>query len=139
MMGINFKSKSGKSGVKALEKAINNYQKELSKENVRRMEQASIFVEGEAKRNIKKIKSKEGKLIDTGRMLNSITHEVDTKGNKVRGFVGTNVFYAKYQELGTQNIPPRPFLRPALLFNRKEVKEILKNGLNSATRKVDKK
>lgn len=47
----------------------------------------------------------------TGRLRNSITHEVASDG--LSGRSGTNTEYAPYQELGTRTIPPRPFLFPA--------------------------
>lgn len=118
--------------------AVKAYEKQLESQTAKKMKQAAIYVEGEAKRNIKAIKSSEGKLIDTGRMVNSITTEVIEKGDTVDGFVGTNVEYAKYHEKGTSTIPPRPFLRPALVDNRDAVKKILAQGLNDAARKVDK-
>lgn len=48
--------------------------------------------------------------VDTGRLRDSIEHEVDV--DSVR--IGTNVDYAVYQEEGTRYMDPQPFLRPAL-------------------------
>lgn len=49
--------------------------------------------------------------VDTGRLRNSITHQVDGKTL----MVGTNVEYAPYVELGTsKNKGPRPYIRPSI-------------------------
>ena len=41
--------------------------------------------------------------------------------NAVRGIVGTTVEYGKWLELGTPTIDPRPFLRPALEKNKRNI------------------
>jgi len=56
-------------------------------------------------------------LLDTGAMRDSIKHTVESAHV---GYVGTNSEYAKYQELGTSKIPPRPFL--VELFMRSTMK-----------------
>lgn len=48
--------------------------------------------------------------VDTGRLRNSISNTV--KGDTA--YIGTNVFYAPYVELGTSKMPAQPFLRPAV-------------------------
>ena len=40
-------------------------------------------------------------------------------------YVGTNVEYAPYQELGTSRMDARPFLRPAFENNRDEIRQII--------------
>lgn len=50
--------------------------------------------------------------VDTGRLRNSITHEVAEDG--LSAVVGTNVEYAPYVEFGTRRMRARPFLFPAL-------------------------
>lgn len=64
-----------------------------------------IQVEGAAKRICP---------VDTGRLRSSITHEVTTDEKGVVCFVGSNVEYAIFQELGTRYMPAQPYLRPAL-------------------------
>ncbi len=49
----------------------------------------------------------------TGNLRRSITHEV-FGGSKPFARVGTNVFYAIYQEIGTRYHAATPFLRPAM-------------------------
>lgn len=48
--------------------------------------------------------------VDTGRLRNSISHEVvqDTV------YIGTNVEYAAYQEFGTSRMKAQPYLAPAV-------------------------
>lgn len=47
--------------------------------------------------------------------------------NQITVYVGTNVQYAPYQELGAPNakVPERPFLRPAFENNRNEIEQII--------------
>jgi len=59
--------------------------------------------------------------VDTGRLRSSITHAVETTDNEVIGYVGSNVEYAKWLELGTERVAERPFLRPALFNNQAEI------------------
>ena len=73
--------------------------------------------------------------VDTGRLRNSIMYrtstteggfnnsggekeknEITVKPAKFTAYVGTNCFYAPYQEFGTRRMAPHPFLRPAILI-----------------------
>lgn len=56
------------------------------------MEKASVYVEGNAKRNAP---------VDDGQLRQSITHDVVIENNDVVGYVGTNVEYAPYVHQGT--------------------------------------
>ena len=66
--------------------------------------------------------------VDTGRLRNSITHEVDADENVV--YIGTNVEYAAPVELG---VPPKrraqPYLRPAAENHADEYKRIIESRL----------
>lgn len=68
--------------------------------------------------------------VDTGRLRNSITHQVDTGGDAV--YIGTNVEYGPYVELGTYRQAAQPFLKPAVTGHlqtyRNIVEDELKNG-----------
>lgn len=102
-----------------------------------------------AERHAKEIIT-EVKAVDTGRLRNSISHARDDNA----AYIGTNVEYAAYVELGTgiyaeeggRKIPwsykdekdkwhttsgmkPRPYLRPAVLNYVDEYKEIVKTAL----------
>lgn len=62
---------------------------------------------------------------DTGRLANSITHQVGDK----EVAISTNVQYATYVELGTSRQTPQPFLRPAASDHMDEYRDILKRTL----------
>ena len=66
--------------------------------------------------------------IDTGRLINSITHLVQDDS----AYVGTNVEYAAYVELGTHLSRPYPYLVPAARDHAKEYGDILKEYLQNA-------
>lgn len=57
----------------------------------------------------------------TGNLRRSIFHEV-FKGAKPFARVGTNVFYAVYQEIGTRFHAAHPFLRPAMAVVRQLIR-----------------
>ena len=67
---------------------------------------------------------------DTGNLRNSITHTVDD--GEPAAYIGTDVEYAPYQELGTINMDANPFLKPAVADHentyRKIIEKWLKNG-----------
>ena len=63
--------------------------------------------------------------VDTGRLRNSITHGTDA--NSV--YIGTNVEYAPYVELGTRRQHAQPYLRPAITNHMEEYKKILNDML----------
>ena len=48
--------------------------------------------------------------VDTGRLRSSISHDTDDD----TAYIGTNVEYAAYVELGTQKTKAQPYLRPAV-------------------------
>lgn len=53
--------------------------------------------------------------VDTGTLRDSINIEYGKNEDDIWADIGTDVFYAGYQELGTSRNPPHPFLRPALV------------------------
>lgn len=65
--------------------------------------------------------------VDTGRLRGSITHEVDFDGDAV--YIGTNVEYAPYVELGTSRQKAQPFLRPAASEHGVQYRKVLKKAL----------
>ena len=66
--------------------------------------------------------------VDTGNLRNSITHTTDEQA----AYIGTNVEYAAYVEMGTERNPPHPYIEPAVTDHATEYKsiaeEMLKNG-----------
>ena len=68
--------------------------------------------------------------VDTGNLRGSITHEVDAGEKAV--YIGTNVEYAPYVELGTSRQKAQPYLRPAATEHGNQYRQVLKNALGGA-------
>lgn len=68
--------------------------------------------------------------VDTGNLRNSITHSVRMDDDAV--YIGTNVEYAAYVEMGTSKMKAQPYLKPAVVDHADEYKQMveyyLKNG-----------
>ena len=82
------------------------------------MEKVGLVAEGYAKRLCP---------VDTGRLRNSITHVINAGEQAV--YVGTNVEYAPYVELGTSRQKAQPYLRPAAVDHVSEYREIIEGEL----------
>ena len=111
------------------------------------LEALAIEAEGNAVKEITKLGA-----IDTGRLKGSITHTTD---GKEKAYIGTNVEYAKYVELGTgiyasngqgrktpwfyvddkgqghwtHGMKPRPFLSNAIQNYKDDYQRIVEEGL----------
>mgnify|MGYP004447620961 CR=1 FL=1 len=97
MISVSFRSELDD---RKLQKLIDTVHPELKK-IVRR----NLFrVEAEAKKRSP---------VDTGRNRAAIHTELDTMG--IGGQVNTGTDYAHFLELGTRNMPARPYMVPALL------------------------
>lgn len=69
--------------------------------------------------------------VDTGNLRGSITYEVDAGDNAV--YIGTNVEYAPYVELGTSRQKAQPFLRPAASGHGAQYRQVLKKALGGSS------
>ena len=69
--------------------------------------------------------------VDTGNLRASVTHEVDAGGNAV--YIGTNVEYAPYVELGTSRQKAQPFLRPAASEHGAQYRQVLEKALGGGS------
>ena len=57
--------------------------------------------------------------------------EIGARGNVIEGIVGVKrgkAFYAKFLEFGTSKMAARPFLRPAIFNNAREIVRIIAGG-----------
>lgn len=66
--------------------------------------------------------------VDTGNLRNSISHTTD----KDSAYIGTNVEYAPYVELGTSRMKARPYLKPAATEHSDEYKAIMERYAKNA-------
>ena len=90
----------------------------------------------------------EKRIVDTGRLRDSITYKTARGGDSAKGaarsgdevqgspdkdsvYIGTNVEYAAYHEYGTSRIVARPYLKPGIMNNLSTYKEIAKKMLSS--------
>ncbi len=101
---------------------------------------ACLVVERQAKQDMTNTSTSpsspgEPPAVDTGRLRASVTHVVEGGGFKaIKGFVGTNVVYGRYLEVGTSKIAPRPWLTPALEKNRDLIMAIVKDATSKGIR-----
>lgn len=65
--------------------------------------------------------------VDTGRLQNSLTYEVDTSNKAV--IIGSGVEYAPYVEQGTSKQKAKPYLRPAIIDHKDDYKQIVESIL----------
>lgn len=94
--------------------------KELSERTPIVLEALGLQAEGNAVSEITTLGA-----VDTGRLRGSISHAADDEA----AYVGTNVEYAPYVELGTSKMGARPFLRNAVSNYADEYKKIIEDGL----------
>lgn len=83
------------------------------------LEKCGLVAEGYAKRLCP---------VDTGRLRNSITHTTRSEPGPVE-YIGTNVEYAPYVELGTKRTKAQPYLKPAIADHVDEYKQIIQDEL----------
>jgi HK97 gp10 family phage protein len=67
--------------------------------------------------------------VDTGRLRQSVTHDVEENNGEVVGRVGTGLAYGAYLELGTTRMSPRPWLKPSLANNREKIHTLILNAV----------
>ena len=105
-------------GFKIDQNNIPTAKEELEMKIARALEMIGIQAEGYAKALCP---------VDTGTLRNSITHQVDMSVDGV--YIGTNVEYAPYVELGTVKMKKRPYLKPAIEQHMNEYRTIALNEL----------
>lgn len=119
-----------------IEVTLTNNMQEILKALGTQKGQAMIAVgmtaESNAKQEITKAvydtpESKSG-YIRTGRLRNSISWAVDENTGDV--YIGSNVEYAPYVELGTSKMAARPFLKPAAENYTEQYMELVREALS---------
>lgn len=91
----------------------------LEKAKKRGLEAIGLVAEGYAK---------EETPVDTGRLRNSISHTADEDA----AYIGTNVEYAPYVELGARGRAPIHFLKKAATEHTAEYKELMEASMKNA-------
>ena len=66
--------------------------------------------------------------VDTGRLRNSISYAVDGEA----AYIGTNVEYAPYLELGTKKIAAHHYLKRAVTDHKDEYKKLTAQAIKTA-------
>lgn len=74
--------------------------------------------------------------IDTGRLVQSVTHDVEESGGEVVGRVGTNVVYGAMLEFGTSKMSPRPWLKPSLANNREKIHALILKAIQGRSYEI---
>ena len=106
-MSYTYKDNTGEV-LSAMEKAIE-----------RGLEAIGLTAEGHAKKNTP---------VDTGRLRNSIAHAVEDKA----AYIGTNVEYAPYVELGARGRDGKHMLQRAATEHSAEYKKLLEDSMKNA-------
>lgn len=74
---------------------------------------------------------------DTGRLVQSI--QVEFRNNGLEGIVGTNLKYGVWLEFGTQDMPARPWLKPAVQSQLKKINSRFSKAVERSIKKGAKK
>ena len=104
------------------------FRKRIEEQCLRNMETACLFLEGQIKKDISGPSPSapgEPPGVVSGTLRRSITYEIEKRQESVIGKVGSNEEYALFLEVGTSKMAARPFLRPALAKNRRQIAQIL--------------
>ena len=91
----------------------------LDKAIERGLEAIGLTAEGHAKKETP---------VDTGRLRNSISHATD----KEAAYIGTNVEYAPYVELGSPTVKAHHMLQRAATEHTAEYKKLMEDSIKNA-------
>lgn len=109
------------------------FKRALEEQVMKGLEAIGLQGEGNAKKEItQKVyntpESKSG-YVRTGNLRNSISHAVSK--SEQAAFIGTNVEYAPFVEMGTSKMKARPFIKPAATEYSEEYKAIMLDALKN--------
>lgn len=91
----------------------------LERAKKRGLEAIGLTAEGYAKKDTP---------VDTGRLRNSISHATDDEA----AYIGTNVEYAPYVELGSPTIKAHHMLQKAATEHTDEYKQLMEDSMKNA-------
>lgn len=94
------------------------FKSEIQDKLLRALETCGLVAEGYAKKLCP---------VDTGRLRNSISHAESNNEE----YIGTNVEYAPYVELGTSKQRSQPYLKPAVENHFGTYKKIIETEMKS--------
>lgn len=102
---------------------IDEYKKYLNETINQRLETVGTLVEAETVNNIAGNNDPELLAVDTGNLMNSITHTIPERinDNEMVVRIGTDVEYAPFVFLGTYKMKARPSLQRAVLENSDKI------------------
>ena len=103
-------------GVTVREDNTEKWKSEFDSALDRALEKIGLVAEGYAKKACP---------VDTGRLRNSITHVVSGDS----AYIGTNVEYAPFVELGTSKQKAKPYLKPAAEDHGAQYRKIIEDEL----------
>lgn len=119
-----------KNAKRACFKAANLVKNEAQKEILTGSKTGPVVTRYNPKRSIAISAPGEAPASDTGFLAANITSEVSVSAGIVRGIVRSSAPYSAYLEFGTQQMPARPFLQPALDKKAKAIQKIFeKEGM----------
>lgn len=102
---------------------VDDIKREVDQKVLKALETIGLKAEAYAKKSLT-----EQHAVDTGRLRNSVTHEVFAEKKEVH--VGTNVEYGPYIEFGTsKGMKPRPYIRPSIENHIDEYRSIIESAL----------
>lgn len=110
---------------------VEGHAKELCPKDTGLLQNSITFAIGGQAPNITEYQSdQQGEEKVTGKYEGTAPQDED---GQITVYVGTNVQYAPYQELGAPsiNLPARPYLRPAMENFRDEIRQILEQQLKT--------
>lgn len=80
--------------------------------------------------------AKQNAPVDTGRLRASITPVITSSGEDVEGVVGTNVYYAPFQEFGTKRgLKGKRYMQRAFEDNLDKIKKRFERAVNEVVEK----
>lgn len=100
-----------------------NAQDMIGRENSGWQELAQNTIEEKQRLGFTGQRSATDPLLRTGVLESSISAGANRRGRTVEGVIGSDDEVAIYQEMGTNRIPPRPFLSAALIEGQQVIEE----------------